>query len=320
LFNRLLNTSSLDGVDWHASPVPDTPPSENVQPHVIEQIRLMGGINFTTWPDLKWSRANAHAAVLQSRLGEWHASAPVSIDSVLREDRLGFDLVARVPNGMPKHEWSLDLGDALHNLRSALDAVAWGMAHFNGAEPSRPKAVQFPVCAEEKQWKKALHDWVSEIPLDFQERLRIIQPFILEPAAGVSLLSMLHDLDIQDKHREFLTVSIDLNQINLGGFFKYEEAGTSAMPRVDMLPDAEFNDGVVLGTIYTGAPVRPDGQLTLRPATKLQLSYRGEIFDAIQILSQLLSGTRYFLDILLFGLPTPNEAGWSPIGVGPAHV
>lgn len=87
-------------------------------------IHLVGGINFTTWPDLKWSRGSSHVSLLQSKFGEWHASAPVSIDAVLREDRLGIDLVARVPKGIPKHEWSLDLGDALHNLRSAFDAVA----------------------------------------------------------------------------------------------------------------------------------------------------------------------------------------------------
>ena len=100
-----------------------------------------------------------------------------SIDAVLREDRLGIDLVARAPKGIPKHDWSLDLGDALHNPRSAFDAVAWGMAHFKDAEPTRPKSVYFPICIDEKQWKKALNDWVGEIDPEFQERLRIMQPF-----------------------------------------------------------------------------------------------------------------------------------------------
>lgn len=30
----------------------------------------------------------------------------------------------------------MDMGDAIHNLRSALDAVAWGMAHYKDAQPS----------------------------------------------------------------------------------------------------------------------------------------------------------------------------------------
>jgi hypothetical protein len=108
-------------------------------------IHLVGGVNFSTWADLKWSRANTHIATLQAKFREWSASAPVSVEAVLREDRQGIDLIARVPRGIPKHEWSLGLGDALHNLRSAFDAVAWGMAHFDDAKPARPKRVAFPT-------------------------------------------------------------------------------------------------------------------------------------------------------------------------------
>ncbi|HEY9308181.1 MAG TPA: hypothetical protein VIP82_10310, partial [Microbacterium sp.] len=185
------------------------PPAEGNQPPYTQPIRLVGGVNFTTWPDLKWSRGNSHVSALQAKFGEWHASAPVSVDAVLSEDRQGIDLVARVPRGIPKHEWSLDLGDALHNLRSAFDAVAWGMATFKDASPTNPRKVTFPICEEEKQWNEAVKTWVSEIHPEFQERLRIMQPFTYA-AGGLSVLSMLHGLDIQDKHRDILTVSADL--------------------------------------------------------------------------------------------------------------
>lgn len=85
-----------------------------------QPIHLVGGVNFTTWPDLKWSRGNSHVALLLSKFSEWHASARESVDAVLREDRLRIDLSARVPKGIPKHDWSLELGVALHNLRSEL--------------------------------------------------------------------------------------------------------------------------------------------------------------------------------------------------------
>lgn len=303
--------------------MPDEAHAENGQPPFTEPIRLVGGINFTTWPDLKWSRGNSHVALLQSKFGEWHASAPVSIDAVLREDRLGIELVARVPKGIPKHEWSLDLGDAIHNLRSAFDAVAWGMAHFNHAEPTRPKSVSFPICTEQKQWEKALNDWVGDLHPELQERLRIIQPFTYMPAGGVSVLSVLHDLDIQDKHRDILTVSADVQAINLGGFFEYEDHDTPATPRVDMLSDVKFGDGVVLGTIHAGAPIRMVGQLVLRPAMKVQLTYRDTTYDVMPMLQQFVTETRRHLDILLFGLASsdepdePDGAEWSPMDWGP---
>ena len=299
--------------------MPDNAPAEDDQAPFVEPVRLIGGINFTTWADLKWSRGNSHVALLQAKFIEWHSSAPVSIEAVLREDRLGIDLVARVPKGIPKHDWSLDLGDALHNLRSAFDAVAWGMAHFKDAEPTRPKSVYFPICIDEKQWKKALNDWVGEINPEFQERLRIMQPFTYMQTGGVSLLPMLHDLDIQDKHRDILTVSADVHEINLGGSFEYEDPDNGAVPRLEMVTDVRFSDGVVLGTLHAGAPIRTVGQMILRPAMKVQLTYRDTVYDVMSILQQFVTETRRCLDILLSGparSDESDEAGWSPLEVG----
>jgi hypothetical protein len=298
--------------------VPHDAPAEDDQAPFVEPIRLVGGINFTSWADLKWSRGNSHVALLQAKFVEWQASAPVSIYAVLDEDCLGIDLVARAPNGIPKHDWSLDLGDALHNLRSAFDAVAWGMAHFKDAEPTRPKSVYFPICVDEKQWKKALNDWVGEINPEFQERLRIMQPFTYMQTGGVSILSMLHELDIQDKHRDILTVSADVHEINLGGSFEYEDHDNQAVPRIEMLSDVKFSDGVVLGTIHAGARIRTIGQMILRPAMKVQLTYRDTVYDVMPMLQLFVTETRRCLDVLLSGLASPDEpdeAAWSPIKI-----
>ena len=298
----------------------DAPAADSQQPFT-QQIQLVGGVNFTTWPDLKWSRGNSHVAALQSKFGEWHASAPASLDAVLREGRQGIDLVARVPRGIPKHEWSLDLGDALHNLRSAFDAVAWGMAHFNDATPTRPKRVTFPVCDNQKQWDLAVKEWVGEIHPQFQERLRVIQPFTYAPGR-ITVLSMLHDLDIQDNHRDSLTVLADLDGINLGGSFQYEDKDTQAFPRVEMRSDVKFEDGVVLGTIHAGAPIQMMHRMILRPGMKVQLTYRGTTHDVMPMLQQLIVETRRYLDILLAGLASPDKRDgpdWSPLDVGPPN-
>lgn len=305
-------------LDCHCGLVPDATENQGSLPSA-QPLQLVGGVNFTTWPDLKWSRGNSHIALLQSKFGEWQASSPVSVDAVLREDALGIDLIARVPRGIPKHEWSLDLGDAIHNLRSAFDAVAWGMAHFNDTQPARPKSVHFPICTEERQWQRALSAWVGDIHPELQERLRAVQPFTYAPAEAVSVLAMLHDLDVQDKHREMLTVSADLQGINLAGSFEYEEEHTSAAPSIDMRSDTKFTDGAVLGTIHAGAPIRLVGQMILRPAMKVQLTYRESTHDVLTLLQQLAAETRRHLDILLFGLAPPDDPGdadWSPMNVG----
>lgn len=300
--------------------VSDDAPATDSHPPFAQPIQLVGGVNFTTWPDLKWSRGNSHIAALRSKFAEWQASAPVSVDAVLRKDRQGLDLVARIPRGIPKHEWSLDLGDALHNLRSAFDAVAWGMAHFNGAQPTRPKRVAFPICGDEKQWDEAFSAWISEIHPEFQERLRILQPFTYVPAGHLSVLSVLHDLDIQDKHRDILTVSADLDGINVGGSYEYEDHSTQAKPRIDMRSDVKFEDGAVLGTIHAGAPIKMVGEMILRPRIAVRVTHQEATHDLMQTLQRFIKETRHALDILMHGLAVPeenDEAEWSPMEAGP---
>lgn len=301
--------------------MPSVTPAQDREPPSTPQINLVGGVNFSTWADLKWSRANSHVAALQARFGEWHASAPVSVESVLRDDRQGIDLIARVPRGIPKHEWSLSLGDALHNFRSAFDAVAWGMAHFDDAKPARPKQVSFPICENETQWNKAVKSWVGDLHPDFQARLRLMQPFTYAPGQ-VTVLSMLHELDIQDKHRDILNVSADLHGINLGGSYEYADPAAQAVPRVEMCSDVRFADGVVLGTIHAGAEIRMPDQVILRPAMKAQLAYRDSTYEVMPMLQQFVVETRRYLDILMHGLASPDDrdAEWMPLDVGPPPV
>jgi len=196
------------------------------------------------------------------------------------------------------------------------------MAHFKETKPTRPKRVTFPICDDENQWNEALKAWVGEIHPEFQERLRIMQPFTFADG-GVTVLSMLHDLDIQDKHRDILTVSADLNVINLDGSFKYEDPDTQATPRIDMRSDIQFGDGVTLGTIHAGAPIHMVSQMILRPGMRVQLAYKGTSHEVMPMLQQFIMETRRCLDILLFGLAAPHDASegeWLPMDVGPPSV
>ncbi|MEN2743380.1 hypothetical protein [Sinomonas halotolerans] len=179
------------------------------------------------------------------------------------------------------------------------------MAHFNGAKPIRPKAVAFPVCQDRKQWNTALKAWIGEIHPEFQHRLLIMQPFTY--AGGrMTVLSMLHDLDIQDKHRDSLTVSAELHGLDFGGSFEYEEHSAHAVPWVELHEDAKLEDGTVLGTIHAGAPVRMHGQLILRPLVKAQLVYNDEVHDVLPMLHQFSVEVGRCLGILMSGLAAPE--------------
>lgn len=192
------------------------------------------------------------------------------------------------------------------------------MAHFEGAVPSRPKRVSFPICHDERQWADAVRAWVGELNPELQSRLRLMQPFTYA-ARGPTVLSVLHDLDIQDKHRDLLVVSADLHGVNLDGSFEYEDRATEATPSVEMRSDVYFEDGAVLGTIHAGAPIRTVGRMILRPTMKAQLHHGDSTFEVVPMLKQFVNESRRCLDILMFGLVEEAESEpdreWSPLGV-----
>ena len=145
-----------------------------------------------------------------------------------------------------------------------------------------------------------------------------MQPFNCVPPGMPSVLRMIHDLDIQDKHKDILTVSADMNGLALdGAVFKYEDEDIVATPRIEMRADVKFADGVVLGTLHAGSTIELVGQVFLRPTMQVQLTWEGRTFDVGTMLPQFITETRRCLDILMHGLaPMDDTDGeWSAMDV-----
>jgi hypothetical protein len=122
---------------------------------------------------------------------------------------------ARVSRPIPP-EWSPLIGDIVHNLRAALDYVAW---QFEAASGTRgdPRSIQFPIwdrgapapttaraVKDHKAKRKRQEDTFGLPAMALIERLqpdsRRDRDWILNP------LWMLHQLDIWDKHKLFVVV------------------------------------------------------------------------------------------------------------------
>lgn len=90
--------------------------------------------------------------------------------------------------------------------------------------------------------------------------------------------------------------------------------------KVDLVrSDVKFGDADVLGAIHAGAPIRMLGQMILRPGMKVLLAHRDATHESMPVLQQFIGETRRYLDVLLFGLASPDEADGaprSPIDVG----
>jgi hypothetical protein len=104
-----------------------------------------------------------------------------------------------------KNEALIDLaalicGDAIHNLRAALDHAYWDIVSPFAVTDRERRLVQFPFCKTEAGLdaaiKQRLANRVSEA---FGQALRGLKPY--EEAGGNETLYLVDELDIADKHR-----------------------------------------------------------------------------------------------------------------------
>jgi hypothetical protein len=152
---------------------------------------------------LKVTRARQHFEELQRGLEEWQATDPVRFVSLsyLSDFSTCWFLDVRQP---PPPELGAVVGDFLHNLRTALDQLAWQLFLACGGDPEGTAAshVYFPVVSEEKAWAKESRRKLPGVPGERLGALRAVQPFAVEPDRGTSWLYALHLMDLDDKHRQ----------------------------------------------------------------------------------------------------------------------
>jgi hypothetical protein len=104
-------------------------------------------------------------------------------------------------------EISLIVGDAIHNLRSALDYLMWQLVEAGGGIPDRN--IYFPIAESAKQYKSSIRNReIQKIAPDALHIIGSVQPYQTDDQT----LWLLHKLDIIDKHRLLLTVTASMDK------------------------------------------------------------------------------------------------------------
>ncbi|MGA2325430.1 MAG: hypothetical protein ABSH05_04015 [Bryobacteraceae bacterium] len=143
---------------------------------------------------LKIERANQHILELNTALNEFIGtdfySLGVAKDPQTGNHVLKFGITKSLPERLP-----LIIGDALHNLRSALDFIASELVRrANGSM----KYIKFPIRDTRKEVEAALLR--GEIRVAHPDVITCILDEIKPYKGGNDALCALHDLDIADKH------------------------------------------------------------------------------------------------------------------------
>jgi hypothetical protein len=122
---------------------------------------------------LKFKRAQAHLDVLNAALD--NADRTTNLYGLACEPDIepGYYVVKVVQDG-DTDQWSLSLGDFLHNLRSVLDHLAWQLVIANGKNPGRP---MFPITLDADWFDTKGNEHLTGVHPDAIAAIRALQPF-----------------------------------------------------------------------------------------------------------------------------------------------
>lgn len=209
------------------------------------------------WPEAKLERARAHLEDLRSHIGAWLATQPYRIDSVIADDRLSYRVYLRLDTPPPLVEWATITGDCLHNLRSALDAAVWDLAHGNGGAPTNPRALQFPFAESPEDWLDRSRRMLAGLSTEVLQRIENVQPYNHTTGNGrISALSLLNTLSIDDKHRAGVAATINPTEASRRGQIQFESDAAAARHRPENARmQLEMRDGAILHEETTIDPI-----------------------------------------------------------------
>jgi hypothetical protein len=161
----------------------------------------------------KLARANELIDGLDQEMTAWGRQEPWSMLGEFSDDRTTCTYTLSVRVEAPLTRWALLVGDAVHNLRSALDHVVYALAVKDGEKdpPDWETNLQFPIADDDRAFNRHQRRRNRQLRTATNEALRSVQPYnrresilpspLLLPRDAPPLLALVRDLDNRDKHR-----------------------------------------------------------------------------------------------------------------------
>lgn len=226
---------------------------------------------------LKIERAKEHIRSLDVAIQQFIASNPYTLGAkphhiaAIHHTTLYIAAVKPVPEHLP-----LIVGDAIHNLRSALDHIIWQLVEVGGGTPNRD--TYFPISESAQQYKSAIGKGeIQKIASDAREIIQSVQPYVTFDQT----LWLIHQLDIVDKHRLLLTVATAMDKwlvdVASGVTLHFDEHRFVALVvgnEITNLPTSTYeqqkHEDFKLGVDITfGETQIPEGELVLYTLNKM---------------------------------------------------
>jgi hypothetical protein len=250
---------------------------------------------------LKIERANEHIAHLDSLLETFIHSGFYDLAVEKDTDSGKNFLRLTIKIALPAERYALIIGDALHNLRSALDLAYHEAVIMCGGEPS--KWTRFPVLDTREEListkldpaleKKQISLTVYNLILD------VIKPY----KTGNPALWMLDDLNIIDKHELLIPVL----QLVMVGDVRLEDEYQRPIIRSFMFGDGSV--ALVKGADGLNLTVKDKGHATAHILLAQNiLKQINEVVPTLRGIAVEVTNTIVQFDLIFFGLASGESA------------
>jgi len=200
----------------------------------------------------------------------------------------------------PLIQWSLVIGDCLHNIRSALDHLFWALVllkHPTGS-PQGATHAMFPIYRDVNTFKGKkyqIEEWVGQ---DITAMLERMQPFAskLDPHP----LLFIHENNIEDKHKLLIPV---LGAVRSAQTLIKTKPGSSPPEfKVTQGPNALVN-GAELGRLIVKSP-ESVVDVYYSPSVRVCLERKAVMFEVVPTLGKLIKDVEKTTDFLADSLAT----------------
>lgn len=162
---------------------------------------------------VKLRQAEAHVELFAKEATDYLKSSRAGFEYVIDDEAGTIDVVLRAECDPPVRLGAI-VGDVLHNLRSALDAIAWEVCQRTGVELTvkQERQIYFPITWQAAKWEEATRPLIGVSP-EHLEAFKYLQPWYFDEQGrqlGVEIpleyaknepLWQLHELAKVDRHR-----------------------------------------------------------------------------------------------------------------------
>ena len=208
----------------------------------------------------KLDRADEHIGRLYDAVQVWIRQKPYSFTEHDNADKTERILRLKIHQPPDVLSWGVQVGDAIHNLRSSLDLIAWQAA---GGDAGAPDWTEFPIFRDKTLYLKTgrgggLNKISGVKDASHRALFKGCQPWQNPKGHDTDALWMLHEFDRIDKHRvvtPILTVPLQATGEIRVTYASEETAESSKPPIFKSFHIAPVEDGAEVFRVVSPTPV-----------------------------------------------------------------